>query len=135
MAKNVALSVITLFPLFWLGSCLAGWFANDALSKASTLPASTSNLSHIPLISTPFLRPTPHPKLMAWSPGPSSTEQPTQSSQQGLKHSASCSADARLINPAHAQVLSATTLTNWRSTPPTSSLQSACHPILTNAPA
>lgn len=106
---------------------------SDTFSKAPAILASTTSFSQMTQTSTPLLLPFPLPKTMAPIPRLNATIQPTLSSQR--LESISYSADVKMINPAHAQLLSASRLPNLRPTTPTTGYQTNCRPVIINAPA
>jgi len=77
-------------------------------------------------VPTPLLHPVPMVSL----PVSSTTLQPTRPVQRLV--SMSYSADVKMISPAHAQLLSATTLPILRPTALTTSFESACRPVVKN---
>lgn len=81
-------------------------------------------------VPTPFLHPVLQSNPMVSLPVSSTTLQPTQPVQRQV--SISYSADVKMISPAHAQLLSATTLPILRPTALTTSLEPACRPVMKN---
>lgn len=81
-------------------------------------------------VPTPFLHPVLQSNPMVSLPVSSTTPQPTQPVQRQV--SISYSADVKMISPAHAQLLSATTLPILRPTALTTSLEPACRPVMKN---
>ena len=81
-------------------------------------------------VPTPFLPPVPQSNPMVSLPVSSTTLQPTRPVQRQV--SISYSADVKMISPAHAQLLSATTLPILRPTALTTSFEPACRPVVKN---
>ncbi|KAJ7373831.1 hypothetical protein OS493_009153 [Desmophyllum pertusum] len=135
MAVKFYVFVLTTLPLLCCqGSlfvrCLTACLTNEASSTSQALPTSATGFPRMTAVPTPLLHPLPQPNPMASLPVSSPTVQPTRSIEQLL--SISCSADVKMISPAHAQLLSATTLHNLQPTALSTSFESACYPVMKN---
>lgn len=111
----------------WLLLLFPGCFTVDASSTPPALPTSSAGLPRTTAVPTPLLRPVSQPNPMASFPVSSPTLQPTRPVQRLVSNS--YSADVKMISPAHAQLLSATTLPILRPTALTTSFESACRPV------
>ena len=118
----------TLFAISCILGCLTACLTNEASSTSQALPTSATGFPRMTAVPTPLLHPLPQPNPMASLPVSSPTVQPTRSIEQLL--SISCSADVKMISPAHAQLLSATTLHNLQPTALSTSFESACYPVM-----
>ncbi|KAL9980875.1 hypothetical protein ACROYT_G009514 [Oculina patagonica] len=122
---------ISLPLLCYPGCLLVRCHLSDTSSPPQAVPTSSTGFLQMTAVPTPLLRPLPQPNPVASLPVSSRTVQPTRSLQRLL--SISCSADVKMINPAHAQLLSATTVPILRPTALTTSFESAaCRPVAKN---
>ena len=113
-------------PWFFM-SCSLECHITETSSSPQAFPTSSTGLLRMTAMPTPLLRPLQQPNPVASLPVSSPTAQPTRPIQRLV--SISCSADVKMINPAHAQLLSATTLPFLRPTALTTSFKSACRPV------
>jgi len=130
-ARGMAVFVFIFLSLWSYPGCLlVRCFKIDASSTPPTLPTSSTGLPQMTAVPTPLLHPVPQPNSMVSLPVSSTTLQPTRPAQRLV--SISYSANVKMISPAHAQLLSATTLPILRPTALTTSFESACRPVVKN---
>ena len=117
---------------FYLLGCLS---TTDVSLTSPTYP--TSPTKFLPVTSSPnpliqISQPVSQPKLMASFPGSSPTVQPSRptNAQRSLRRS--CSADVRMISPAHVQLVSAIPFPNLQPAQSTPRFQTPCLQVLNN---
>lgn len=120
------------FFYFYLLGCLS---TIDVSSTSPTYP--TSPTRFLPVTSSPtppiqISQPVSQPKLMASFPGSSPTVQPSRPTHAQRPLRKSCSADVRMISPAHVQLVSAIPFPNLQPTESTPRFQTACLQVLNN---
>ncbi|XP_022778392.1 uncharacterized protein LOC111319944 [Stylophora pistillata] len=131
-AKFHAFVFLTVVSLCFPGLHIVKCITSNASSPPSAIPTGLPGLPRTTAVSTPSLHPLPQPNLIALLPISSSTAQPTRPTESALS-STSCSADVKMINPAHAQLFSGATPPNLEPTAPHPvSFESACHHVAKN---
>ena len=120
------------FFYFHLLGCLS---TTDVSSTSPTYP--TSPTRFLPVTSSPtppiqISQPVSHQNLMASFPGSSPTVQPSRPTHAQSPLRRSCSADVRMISPAHVQLVSAIPFPNLQPTESTPRFQTACLQVLNN---
>lgn len=136
MEQRWSLFVPLFFSVFLPGSHLVGCLSTiDVSSTSPTYP--TSPTRFLPVTSSPtppiqISQPVSQPKLMASFPGSSPTVQPSRPTHAQRPLRKSCSADVRMISPAHVQLVSVIPFPNLQPTESTPRFQTACLQVLNN---
>ena len=117
---------------FYLLGCLS---TTDVSLTSPTYPTSPTRFLPVTSSPTPLIQisqPVSQPKLMASFPGSSPTVQPFRPTHAQRPLRRSCSADVRMISPAHVQLVSAIPFPNLQPTESTPRFQTACLQVLNN---
>lgn len=105
---------------------------SNASSPPSAMQTGSTGLPRTTVMSTPLLHPLLQPNPKASLPISSSTIQPTRPTESTI-FSTSCSADVKMISPAHAQLFSGATPPILKPTVPhPPSFESACYHVAKN---
>ena len=117
---------------FYLLGCLS---TTDVSLTSPMYPTSPTRFLPVTSSPTPLMQisqPVSHQNLMASFPGSSPTVQPSRPTHAQRPLRRSCSADVRMISPAHVQLVSAIPFPNLQPTESTPRLQTACLQVLNN---